>query len=164
MTHEGAASWLIWLENSPLGLAMRRSLWLYPATEIVHLIGIVLLVGGALMFDLRLLGLTRSLAVGQTARHLLPWSRRGFALVAFSGLMMFVAHPTEWAYLRVFHVKLALIALALINVAVFHRGIFRSVQSWDQNLPSPLIARIAGGVSLTLWITVIACGRLLGYL
>lgn len=146
--HEGAAQWLIWLENSALGLAMRRSLWLYPAAEIVHILGIVLLVGGALMFDLRLLGFSRGLSVVQSADHSLPWSRRGFALVVLSGAMMFAAHPTEWAYSRVFQVKLALIALALANAAVFHRGIFRSVATWDRDLPHPRSARLAGVVSL----------------
>ncbi len=49
-------TWMQWLENTSLAIYIRQSLWLYPGLETVHIIGIVLLVGPAFMFDLRLLG------------------------------------------------------------------------------------------------------------
>jgi hypothetical protein len=163
VTHEGAA-WLLWLENSGLGLAMRRSLWLYPGAEIMHILGIALLVGPVMMFDLRLLGWSRQVPATAMAGHLLPWSRRGLGLVAVSGAAMFTAHAAEWAASPVFWVKLTLIALAGANVLIFHRGVFRSAAAWDRDVPSPRPARIAAMLSLTFWTGVIACGRLLGYL
>jgi hypothetical protein len=163
VTHE-AAAWLVWLEHSGLGLAMRRSLWLYPSAEIVHILGIALLVGPAAMFDLRLLGWSRHLPVTAMADHLLPWSRRGLALVATTGALMFVAHAAEWAASPVFWVKMGLIGLAGANVLVFHRRTFRSAAGWDAGAPAPRPARVAAVCSLMLWTGVIACGRLLGYL
>ncbi|MDR7421258.1 MAG: hypothetical protein QN125_00845 [Armatimonadota bacterium] len=163
MTHEGA-TWLLWLEHSGLGLAMRRSLWLYPFAEIVHILGIALLVGPAMMFDLRLLGWSRQVSVTAMAGHLLPWSRRGLALVAVSGVLMFTAHATEWVVSPVFWVKMSLIALAGVNVLVFHRRTFRSAVGWDAGAPVPRPARAAAVCSLALWTGAIACGRLLGYL
>lgn len=145
MTHEGVP-WLLWLEHSGLGLAMRRSLWLYPLAEIVHILGIALLVGPAMMFDLRLLGWSRHLPVTAMAGHLLPWSRRGLALVATTGALMFVAHA------------------AGANVLVFHRRTLRSVAGWDAGAPAPRPARVAAMCSLVVWTGAIACGRLLGYL
>lgn len=164
MPHPGVAPWLIWLQNSVVGLAIRRSLWLYPGAEITHIVGIVLLVGAALMFDLRLLGLTRRLSVAEAARHLLPWSWRGLALVVISGLAMFAAHAPDWAYSMVFRLKLGLILTAGLNVLIFHRGVFRSVARWDRETRPPAAARAAAALSIFLWIAVIACGRLLAYI
>ena len=157
------ASWLIWLEQTGLGVAMRQWRWLYPIVEIVHITGIVLLVGSAAMWDLRLLGVSRRLPVTAMARHLLPWARAGFAVVLPTGLMMFVAHAGEMATNPAFRLKLVLIALALTNAGLFHRGVFRSVDSWDVERAAPALAMIAAGASLALWAGVIACGRLLAY-
>jgi hypothetical protein len=157
------AAWLVWLEHTGLGVAMRQWRWLYPVVEILHIFGIVLLAGAAAMWDLRLLGVSRRLPVSLMERHLLPWARVGFAIVLPTGLMMFVAHAMEMATNPAFQVKVALISLALLNAALFHRGVFRSVEGWDVERVAPVPARIAAGVSLALWAGVIACGRLLAY-
>jgi hypothetical protein len=159
---EGAA-WLVWLETSALAVAMRQWQWLYPIVEILHILGFVLVVGGAFYFDLRLLGRGRSLAVSGLATHLLTWARAGFLLVAPTGFMMFTAHATEFAVNPAFRIKLILIATALLNAAAFHRWPFRSVARWDVAAGTPTWARLAAVLSLVCWIGVIACGRLLAY-
>ena len=165
MTHgTGFAGWLAWLEATGLGRAMRQWLWLYPIVEIVHIAGIVALVGAAAMFDLRLLGFSRRLPVSAMAAHLLPWARAGLAVVVPTGVMMFVAHATEMAENPAFRLKLVFIAAALANAAAFHRWPFRSVSRWDIYAPTPSSARFAAVASLVLWSCVIACGRLLAYL
>jgi hypothetical protein len=163
VTPPAGPSWLTWLEMTALGQAMRQWLWLYPIVEIVHITGFVMLVGAAAMFDLRLLGLSRRLPVAAMARHLLPWSRLGLAVVAPSGVMMFVAHATEMAASPVFRLKLLLIAAAGLNAAVFHRWSFKSVDAWNHNAVTPTPARVSAAVSLLLWTGVISCGRLLAY-
>jgi hypothetical protein len=158
------AAWLIWLETSAYAAAMRQWLWLYPIVEIVHILGFVVLVGAAALFDLRLLGVSRTLPVSALAAHLLPWSRAGLLLVAPSGLSMFVAHATEMATNPAFQLKLVLIAAAGLNAYLFHRGVFLSVAAWDRGLTTPVRARAAGLVSLACWTGVLTCGRLLAYL
>lgn len=162
MSHAGP-TWLAWLESTALAVAMRQWLWFYPIVEILHITGLVVLVGAAAMFDLRLLGVSRRLPVADMARHLLPWARTGFALVVPTGLMMFIAHATEMATNPAFQIKLALIVAAVTNATIFHRWPFRSVARWNVDAPSPTAARMAAVLSLTLWIGVIACGRLLAY-
>ena len=165
MTHPaGPAGWLAWLEATGLGQAMRQWLWLYPVVEIVHIVGIVTLVGAAAMFDLRLLGLSRRLPVSAMAAHLLPWARVGLAIVVPTGAMMFIAHATEMAENPAFRLKLLFIAAALANAGAFHRWPFRSVSRWDIHRATPPAARLAAVASLTLWTAAIACGRLLAYL
>lgn len=164
MHPSGGAAWLVWLETTRVAVAMREWLWLYPAVEIVHILGFVLLVGAALLFDLRLLGLARHLPVSGMAGHLLRWARRSLLLVVPSGLLMFAAHATEMADNPAFQLKLLFLATAGLNAGLFHRVPFRSVGDWDTEVRSPILARGAAVVSLVSWTGAIACGRLLAYL
>lgn len=152
------------LEGSAFAAAMRGDLWLYPIVEIVHISGIVMLVGPVVMFDLRLLGISSGVSVRALARHLLPWSVAAFLVIIPTGLMMFAAHPTDFVDNPAFTTKLALIALALTNAAMFHAGVFRGAREWDVNQPAPARAKLHALVSLVLWFSVIACGRLIAYL
>ena len=155
--HDAGGSWWAWLENSGVAQAMRQWLWLYPAIEITHIVGFVLLIGAVIMFDLRLLGLSPRLPLAELARHLLPWSWLGLALIVPSGLLMFSAHASEWVGNPVFGIKLALIAAAGINAWLFHRR-----AKWHAAQPSSR-TRAAGALSISLWLGVLVCGRLLAY-
>ncbi|PBJ14958.1 hypothetical protein BSF43_12260 [Pseudomonas ogarae] len=158
-----AQGWMDRLSDSSLALAMRSELWLYPLVEVVHIIGFSILVGAVLMFDLRLLGLSKGIAVTALARHLLPWAVAALLLIVPAGLMMFSAHPHDFAGNDVFILKLCLIAAAGLNALLFHVGTYRSVEQWDTGHKTPGQARIQALVSMALWISVILCGRLLAY-
>jgi hypothetical protein len=149
-----------WAAATAPAQAMRDDPWLYPVVEIVHIVGFSVLVGAVAMFDLRLLGLGRTLPVRDLARHLLPWSWLALLLIVPSGLLMLSTQP-ELLDNRVFVLKLALIAAAGVNALAFHAGPWRRAQHWGA--APPVLARLHAGVSLLLWIGVIACGRLLAY-
>ena len=151
------------IEASALGQAMRQWLWLYPAVEVVHIAGIALLVGSIVILDLRLLGMSRSLPLRRLAAHILPWSAASFALIVPSGVAMFVAHATDLVGNPVFALKICLILLAGANAGILHAGAFRGAAQWDVEVMPPPAARVAAAVSLLLWVSVIACGRLLAY-
>ena len=152
------------IEASALGQAMRQSLYLYPVVETVHIIGLALLFGSIAVLDLRLLGLARDVPVTRLTRHVLPWTAASFVLIVPSGLAMFTAHAMEFIDNPLFAIKLGLIFAAGMNAAAFHAGAFRSVAGWDTGAAPPRAARVAGALSLVLWVAVIACGRLLAYL
>ena len=161
MTPAGTA--LASIEASALGAAMRESVWLYPAAESVHIVGLALLFGSIAVLDLRLLGFGRALPVRTLAGYILPGSLASFALIVPSGFAMFVAHASDFVVNPVFAAKLVLILAAGCNAAVFHAGALRSVAQWDIGSSPPVAARIAAVVSLVLWVAVIACGGSLGY-
>jgi hypothetical protein len=155
------------LEASGLGQAMRQWLWLYPSVETVHIVGIGLLFGSIAVLDLRLLGLSRTISVRTLARHVLPWTAASFLLIIPSGLLMFTAHASEFIDSPVFVLKMCLIMAAGLNAALFHTMVFRTADVWDaedmRKLPPPPSARVSAALSLLIWISVIACGRLLAY-
>jgi hypothetical protein len=146
---------------------MRQWLWLYPSVETIHIVGIALLFGSIAVLDVRLLGFSRHISARTLAKHVLPWTLCSFLLIVPSGLLMFTAHATEFIDSEVFILKLGLILAAGLNAALFHTITFRTADVWDseemRKLPPPPSARLAGVLSLLLWISVIACGRLLAY-
>lgn len=163
--HEAVGpAWLVWLETTRLAVAMRQWLWLYPVVEILHILGFVILVGSAAMFDVRLLGWSHHMPVVDMARHHLRWSRLSLVLVVPSGILMFMAHATEMATNPAFRLKLLLIGAAGLNAWLFHVGPFKSVQRWNRDVAVPFTAKAAAFLSLMFWAGVIACGRLLAYL
>jgi hypothetical protein len=153
-----------WLERSGLGEAVRTTPLVYSSLESAHILGVALLVGPALAFDLRLLGVGRqTLPVTTAARHLLPLARFGCVLAAVTGAVMFVSGAVAVGNSGAAPWKLGLLIVAGTNVAVFHRLAYRGVHTWDIGVPAPVGARIAATVSILVWCAVIAAGRLLAY-
>jgi len=149
------------IEASALGHSLRESAGLFALVKGVHLAGIAILVGSIAVLDLRLLGLARSFSVRRLAARVLPLSAGSFLLIVPSGLMMFIARAGALIASPVFALKMCLIMAAGVNAAVFHAGVFRGSARWDVGVPPPTGARAAAALSLALWISVIACGRLL---
>jgi hypothetical protein len=159
----GWQDWLRWLESTALARTVRESPSLYPAVETAHILGFVVLVGAAVMFDLRLLGVSRRLPVDALARHLLPWSRAGLLAVVPSGLLLFMSNAAGMWSNPAFRLKMALLVGAGLNALLFDFWTFRTVAAWNQDSPTPAAARNAAIASLLLWAGVITCGRWIAY-
>ncbi|PPL02213.1 DUF6644 family protein [Parapedobacter indicus] len=154
---------LDWLENTPWADEIRQSLWLYPALEIVHIVGIVVLVGAAFMFDLRLLGVSKSMSLSGLSSYLLPWSARGLLLIIPSGILLFITNAQALGNDPTFLLKLGLLGIAALNVLVFHRFMGKRHVTRAGHAAVPAAAKVSAMVSIGVWIAVIACGRLLAY-
>lgn len=143
---------------------IRFSLWGYPIFETLHLIGVALLFGSIALTDLRMLGCARTISASRlTGGFLLHFTWIGFAIVAFSGISLFMAYAPDNAENPVFIVKMLLIVAAGINAVFFHLRVYSGIADWDVDRPSPLAARLSTGLSMTLWILTVAAGRLIAY-
>lgn len=151
-----------WLDRSYLALSIRQSPLLFPVIEIIHIIGFVFLVGSAFLFDLRLLGFGKRISVKDVADYVLPWSRSSLIFVVPSGFLLFISQAKALSGNGVFGLKLILILFAFINAGIFHRFTFPSHAHW-QTSGTPPGAKAAAVISISLWITVITCGRLIAY-
>jgi len=141
------SSGLSWIATSP---------WAYPALEVVHIVGIAVLLGNLIAFELRVWGAAPELPLRALARLSLSLAVGGFLLAALSGVTMFAAHPAELLANRAFVIKMTLLMLAGLNAAGFHaRG---SLEAPDG------MARALTLVSLALWLAVVACGRWIAYI
>ena len=151
------------LQEGSFAAAMRDSIWLYPVVETVHIIGFVILVGAVIMFDLRVLGVSKRVPVRMLAQYLLPWSAAALLLIVPAGFLMFSADATTMISNRAFVIKMVLLMLAATNAAAFHLGAFRNVDQWNQGTRAPGSARLHAAASLLIWLGVITCGRMIAY-
>lgn len=142
-----------WIETSLLATSIRQSTWMYPLIEIIHIVGIVLVAGGAILFDIQLLLKNRKPVI--ESRYLLTWSKRGLTLVIPSGILLFSTNALALSNDPVFGLKLLLLLFAAINAWIFHVRVYLP-QNWTT-------ARYHAIASIILWISIISCGRLLAY-
>jgi hypothetical protein len=149
------------LAQSPLAEGLRAHAWLYPVVETMHILGFVMLVGAVAVFDLRVLGLGRTLPLRALARHTLPWSVGSLVLVVPTGLLLFTVQAPDYIANPVFLLKLGLVGAAGLNALAFHAGPYRTAADAG---PVPPAARLQAGLSIGLWVAVICCGRMLAYI
>ena len=153
-----------YFENSALADNIRENDLLFPLIESVHVVSICLVVGSILVVDLRLLGLASlDRSVSRVSRGILPLTWFAFAVAVASGSLMFISNATKYLENGYFIAKLLLIGVAGLNMVIFHAISARNQPQWENKARLPLPARLAGGLSILLWISVVACGRWIGF-
>jgi hypothetical protein len=149
----------LWLSETPLSIALTDSEWAFPALESLHVIALTLVVGSIGVVDLRLLGLaSKERDTSGLIGAILPVTWIAFTLAAITGVLLFSANPISYTSNFYFLAKLGLLALAGLNMLLFH--LFANRHLAD---PAALTPRVSGGVSLVLWVTVVAFGRWIGF-
>lgn len=152
------------IQASALSEWMRSSLKAMPIVEAIHVMAISVLFGTILIVDLRLLGFPNTRrSFTRVADELLRWTWSAFVVAAITGTLMFVANATTYYTNTPFRWKLLALLGAGINMAVFQLITFRTVAAWDKDAPSPLAGRVAGALSILIWISVIFLGRWIGF-
>jgi hypothetical protein len=160
MSLESAATWL---ENLAIPTAIRDSGSLFPTLETIHVLALAVVVGSIATVDLRLIGLTqKDQPAWLVTERALPWTWGGFLFAAASGLLLFSSSAVKYAANPFLLIKFGLLALAGLNMAAFHYGAGRAMTHWPEG-QAPNAARIAGGLSLVLWVAIVAAGRWIGF-
>ena len=155
----------VWVERAVVQAPIRafmQTAWGWPAVESVHFLGLTLLFGSIVVWDLRLLGMARSVPIAAFHR-LVPLAVIGFAINVLSGSMFVMAEANQYTYNPAFQLKLLLLALAGVNVLVFYVTVFRRAARMEPGSPPPSGARLIGAISIALWMGVIICGRLITF-
>ncbi len=130
--------------------------------EILHFIGLSLLLGSMLIIDLRLFGFFRSIAIG-TTHKLLKWAAIGFALNLVTGVLFLFGDPYRYAANIGFRIKAVLILVAGLNALWFYIKIKPIMGSWGPDDEPPLVAKTIAVVSLGAWVCILILGRLIPY-
>jgi hypothetical protein len=156
---------LAWLQELPIALTIGESDWLFPAIESTHVVAIALVVGSIMIVDLRLLGIASNRSpVSELVGEVLPWTWGLFVVAVLSGTGLFISDAAGYFYNPAFRWKMAFLALAGLNMLVFHLTAYRGVRHWNREKPTPLPVRVAGALSLACWIGVVAFGRWVGFI
>ena len=153
-----------WLDQTAVGAAVRESLWLFPAIETLHLLGMAALLGTVAVLDLRLLGWAmRRERVSSLVGKLLPWAWAGFAVQVVTGGLLFSSEAVKVYSNPAFRLKMLLILLAGIHAFIFHWIVYRDVANWDDSALLPLKAKLSGFASILLWVGIVSAGRFIGF-
>ena len=156
----------IWerIEYSGVGTYIAESTWAFPTLETLHVIALVTVLGTIFVVDLRMLGLTSNkFAVTRTANDTLPLTWGAFVLAAITGLLLFVSKASSYVINPYFLWKMAMLALAGLNMMYFHFITWRTVDHWDRDASMPFAVKLAGGLSLFFWLLVVFFGRAIGF-
>lgn len=153
------------IEATAIATVIRENELLFPWVEAFHVLAIALVVGSIAIVDLRLLGLASlDRALNRLTADVLPCTWAAFGVAVISGALLFSSNATGYAHNSQFQVKFVFLALAGINMAIFHLFVSRDIERWGTALhATPLRAKVAGAASLLFWIVVVACGRWVGF-
>ena len=155
--------WLKSLEQSGVATGIRNSAYWFPTLEAVHVMALGLMLGTITVVDLRLLGLaSKERSAARVSTEVLKWTWAAFAVVALSGFTMFTTNARVYAHNTAFLIKLCLLAVAGVNMMIFHLTAERSISKWDREAAPP-IGKAAAALSLALWVAVVVAGRVVGF-
>src|SRR5882762_2609633 len=158
------ARFLHWLYETGFSATLRESTWAEPIVETVHVLTLTLFLGFAVLLDLRLLGVVlRRKRVSEMLSQLNPFMIAGFAVMIGTGVLLFCGDPVAFYGTTFFRVKMIMLVLAGLNVLVFNWTVGRRVAEWDQEVRTPMGAKVAAILSLVLWVGIIAAGRGIAY-
>lgn len=153
------ASFPVWVSHTGIGLAMRKSTILFPSIEVVHVLGLTLLLGSILATDMRLLGVgLRRQSPAEITTGLSPLFWTGLIAAVSTGVLMFVGEPVKCFFNEAFWWKMGLLAAAIL----FHLTLFRCASRSEA--VSPAWRKTAGALSLALWFGVGVAGRVIGFI
>jgi hypothetical protein len=152
-----------WLGTTALSRTLDGLPWFWPAAESLHFIGLALLIGGAGLLDLRLLGMLRGIPI-QGIRAFMPWAIGGFLVNAATGICFIVIAPESYLSSGVWWAKVGFLATAGLNAFFFETRLSTRALALDADEDTPVLFKLVGGLSLASWFGALYCGRMLPYL
>jgi hypothetical protein len=151
-----------WLQSTALSHAIVSLTWVWPVAEIVHFIGLSLVLGFAGFFDVRLMGFFRAVPV-RAVHQLMPYAVGGFLLNLITGAIFFVGHPEQYVHNTAWWLKVGCLALAGANALVFERLVSARALPLGPGDDTPPAAKAIGTISLIAWLGVLYWGRMLAF-
>jgi hypothetical protein len=151
------------LYQSAVSTEIREVTWIIPTVQSIHIVAIAVVIGSAIVSDLRLAGvLATDETPGTVVRRHLPWMWGALLVLLATGIIMAVGEPNRVLMNSVFWVKMSLILIAVALTVLFRRPIlnpeFRVEHAQWARTVKPM-----AWASLLIWIAVVYCGRWIAY-
>lgn len=144
---------LAWVQGTRIAATIGQSTLLIGFISAIHLLGLTLLVGGALVSSLRMLGV---ILIEHPVIDITPAPGRGMivglTISVTTGLLLFAPRASAAAENSFFQVKM----LLLFAAAMFHFAVYRRVSRRTDARPS--VVKFTGGLGLALWVGVAIAG------
>jgi hypothetical protein len=152
------------LAQAQLSNVLKEYSWIVPTSQSVHIVSVGLLFTSAIAINMRVLGLARAeRSVSQLLDALAPWMWGALAALLATGTIQTVAEPVRQFVAPLFWIKMALIVIVVLMTVGFMHVVRRHASAWDAADQRPPGALPFAVVSTLLWVSIIVCGRFIGY-
>ena len=148
-----------WLADTHFSLTLQETLWVVPAAQSIHILSIAVLVGSALMINLRAAGMLGASAQAVAGRYF-PWFWGALAVLLVTGSMLIAAEPRRELGTPVFWWKMGLLVAGLIAMLYLRSALANRPENESGDAPN---RRGAALMALSIWVAVIVCGRWIAY-
>lgn len=141
--------------------------WVWPVCEIIHFVGMAVLIGTVGAVDLRMLGALKGIPIAALEKFV-PLGIIAFAGNLITGFIFIAGNPVggpmEYLTNLSFQIKMVLVLIAGINLIAFYvTGLQHQADLVPADGSAPRAAKIVAAVSLFAWIGVIIMGRFIMY-
>ena len=149
-----------WCDTTAIHDAIANSLWAFALIESVHLLGLATIGGAVLLVDMRMLGLgLKRQPIAEVAANADPWLVGSLVVMLVTGAALFLSEAIKCYHSTPFWVKMTSLALAILFTFTIRRMVTRA----DESRVRPIVYKLVALVSLTLWFSVAAAGRWIGF-
>jgi hypothetical protein len=156
------AEWLS--RTAPSVFIQNHEVWMLPTIQSIHIIGIGITVGSALMITLRILGWAGvDQTLVQTQKRFGPWLIGALCLLLASGGLLVVGEPNRELINFSFRLKMVLVLAMTLVVLGFQAGVNRRPQLWEGTLINLTSVKWAALLIFLIWGCIIILGRLIAY-
>jgi hypothetical protein len=149
-----------WANNLWVADWVRKSTWIFPAAETVHIVALAVLFGAIVFVDLQMLGLVRrDTSASHLEKELRPWTFSSLIVILFTGLILFSSEAMKLYISVPFQLKIVALFLAI----AFNYTIHRKVTETEPVRLGPVWGKLTAVVSIALWLSVGLAGRAIGF-
>lgn len=150
-----------WIRTASIADFINQTNWAWPTLETLHFIGLSMILGVALMVNLRMLGVAKNISFSALHR-LLPWGILGFGLNVSTGVLFFVTIPDQYTENLALHIKMVLMMIAGVNILYF--TMFEEPWKLGPGEDASTRAKVVTTATVVLWVGVIYFGRMMPFI
>ncbi|WP_417613314.1 DUF6644 family protein [Parasphingorhabdus sp.] len=152
-----------WLYATPVSTELRQITWIIPNIQTVHILAIAVVIGSALLTELRFAGvLAADRPVAGLLRRYLPWMKVALIVLLLTGLILVVAEPARTLGNTIFWTKMALVAGASLVTLKARKSLVQNDGVTEGEDP-PEASKALAWLMILIWCAIIFCGRFIAY-
>jgi len=152
-----------WLDTTSASQEIRKALWLIPLLQTIHILAIAMVLSSVAMVEMRILGMSKSLTMTQTAGRFMPWIWTGLVLLALSGLALIVGEPKRALPNPIFQIKMLMLAIMLAVTLTFQASLWWDKTFWEGHSLGRKVTSGFAVVCFLLWCAIAVAGRWIAY-
>jgi hypothetical protein len=156
--------WILPLLNHPtLRKKIQSTFWFWIALQVLHFMGVGVLIGVVGFFDLRLMGWMKRISPS-AAMDLMPYAIVAFLVNLVTGTIFILGRPGAYVHAVSLWWKLLFVIIAGLNAIIFRFTLRDKTLQLGPGDDTSLAMKFIGATSLLSWFAVMYFGRMVPYL